>query len=343
MKQKQKKELERMQSLSDHKTKQYKDKIEQWKERFDVLREQVAKEKEKWVVKYNNLEQQLSTAKDRVYAEKAKCRSLVQKQIEETARVEMMLQNYADVLKEENMELRTKIQATIKDKRLAERASSKDKKLAKDRLEKWHAEKHLRRIAENYAAEQEKIAKDLQSIMQKYQDMINNSQETKRKLQKEWADEEAKHKRGGARRWPIWVVQLICELLVNGTSPSAIPANIQTMYETLTGETPADVPSINFVRQCRVVVEVIGETITAFKLASAEDWKALWTDATTRRQIPFTALVIGLLGDEETIDPVVVSSCIFMEDERANTQADGIVSKVSDTCTNTNIYAAICI
>ena len=135
--------------MSDHKTKQYEDKIERWKERFDVLREQVAKEKEKWVVKYNNLEQQLSTTKDRVYAEKAKCRSLVQKQIEETARVEMMLQNYADVLKEENMELRTKIQATIKDKRLAERVSSKDKKLAKDRLEKWHAEKHLRRIAEN--------------------------------------------------------------------------------------------------------------------------------------------------------------------------------------------------
>jgi hypothetical protein len=89
----------------------------------------------------------------------------VHKQIEETARVEMMLQNNADVLKEENVELRTKIQATIKDKRLAERASSKDKKLAKDRLEKWHAEKHLRRIAENYAAEQEKIAKDMQSIV----------------------------------------------------------------------------------------------------------------------------------------------------------------------------------
>lgn len=316
--------------MADLNTKQYKDKIERWKERFGVLREQVVKEKEKWVVKYNNLEEQLSSTKDRVYAEKAKCRTLVQKQIEETARVEMMLRNYSDLLKEENDELRTKIQATIKDKRLAERASSKDKKLAQDRLEKWHAEKHLRRIAEDYAAEQEKIANHLQEIMQKYQDMINNSQETKRKLQKEWADEEAKHKRGGARRWPIWVVQLICELLVNGTSPSAIPANIQTMYETLTGETPADVPSINFVRQCRVVVEVIGETITALKLAAAEDWKALWTDATTRRQIPFTALVIGLLGDEDTIDPVVVSSCIFMDDERSETQAEGIVSKVSD-------------
>ena len=36
-----------------------------------------------------------------------------------------------------------------------------------------------------------------------------------------------------------------------------------------------------------------------------------------------------MLGDEEDIDPVVVSSCIFMDDERSETQADGIVNKVS--------------
>ena len=99
------------------------------------------------------------------------------------------------------------------------------------------------------------------------------------------------------------------------------------MYETLYGETPADLPSVNFVRQCRVVVEVIGETITVLKLASANDWKALWTDATTRRQIPFTVLVIGLLSNEETIDPIIISSCIFMEDECSDTQAKGIVAK----------------
>ena len=77
------------------------------------------------------------------------------------------------------------------------------------------------------------------------------------------------------------------------------------------------------------VVDVIGETIVAIKLASADNWKQLWTDATTlRRQIPFTALVIGLLGDEETIDPVVVSSCIFMKDEKSDTQVDGILEKI---------------
>jgi hypothetical protein len=112
---------------------------------------------------------------------------------------------------------------------------------------------------------------------------------------------------------------LICELLVNGTSPAAIPSNIHTMYKTFYGEKPDALPSVNFVRGCCVVVQVIGETVTAIKLGDAETWKQLWTDATSRRQILFTALVIGILGDENDIDPVVVSSCIFMEDERAET------------------------
>jgi hypothetical protein len=104
------------------------------------------------------------------------------------------------------------------------------------------------------------------------------------------------------------------------------------MYETLYGEKPDELPSVNFFRGCRVVVQVIGETVTAIKLGEAETWKQLWTDATTRRQIPFTALIIGILGDENDIDPVVVSSCIFMEDEWAETQADGILDKVCVIC-----------
>jgi hypothetical protein len=53
---------------------------------------------------------------------------------------------------------------------------------------------------------------------------------------------------------------------------------------------------------------------------------------TKRRQIPFTALIIGILGDENDIDPVDVSSCIFMDDERVETQANGILDKVCVIC-----------
>ena len=101
------------------------------------------------------------------------------------------------------------------------------------------------------------------------------------------------------------------------------------MYWTLYGKLPEAMPSVNFIRECRIKVEVIGETITALRLASSKSWDQLWTDATSRRQVPFTALIVGMLDDDNNIDPLVVSSCIFMEDERAETQAAGIIEKVS--------------
>jgi hypothetical protein len=123
---------------------------------------------------------------------------------------------------------------------------------------------------------------------------------------------------------------MICELLISGVRPSAVPSAIHTVYETLYKESPEELPSVSFVRTCRVLVEVMGETLTAIKLANAPEWSQLWTDSTTRRQIPFTALIIGILAESGNIDPVVVSSCIFMEDETSETQVDGIVKKVNE-------------
>ena len=122
-------------------------------------------------------------------------------------------------------------------------------------------------------------------------------------------------------------MQLICEFLVNGTPPSAIPDNIATFLESFYGEEPKDWPSVNFCRGSRVIVQIIGEVITAIKLASIQDWKQIFFDATTRRQTPFLAVVIGLMT-EDGLDRVTVSSCIFLEDETAQTTADGVEEKV---------------
>ena len=79
----------------------------------------------------------------------------------------------------------------------------------------------------------------------------------------------------------------------------------------------------------------MGETIAALKLAGTSNWKQLFFDGTTRRQKSFTALIIGLLDEDgedgnSSIDPVVVSSCIFTEDETSENQAQGIIDKVSE-------------
>ena len=111
--------------------------------------------------------------------------------------------------------------------------------------------------------------------------MVNESLPKRLELKKMFDENRGAGRRGGGRRWPVWVVQLISELLAHGTPPSTIPSNIETMYHTLYGVKPAEVPSVNFVRECRVVVQVLGETITAVKLASAERWDQLWADETT--------------------------------------------------------------
>jgi hypothetical protein len=64
-------------------------------------------------------------------------------------------------------------------------------------------------------------------------------------------------------------------------------------------------------------------------LGTAEIWDQLWMDFTTRHQIPFTALIIGVQADCSSIDPVVVSSCIFMEDEKSKTQESSKLNKVN--------------
>ncbi len=95
------------------------------------------------------------------------------------------------------------------------------------------------------------------------------------------------------------------------------------------GKEPDEVPQVSFVRQCSVIVQVIGKTIAAIKLASADKWDQLWTDATTWRQCPFQALIIGLMDSEKKLDPATVSSCIFLEDDTAETTIESILAKVS--------------
>ena len=70
--------------------------------------------------------------------------------------------------------------------------------------------------------------------------------------------------------------------------------------------------------------------MVALKLAKAVKWDQLFTDATSHRQISFQALLFGIINKNGMIDPVVVSSCIFMEDETSETEAQCVIDKVCD-------------
>ena len=69
------------------------------------------------------------------------------------------------------------------------------------------------------------------------------------------------------------------------------------------------------------------DLLGAYKLGMNATWKQLCTNGTTRRQIGFQLLVIGLLT-EKVFESVIASSCIFMVKETSEMQVKGIKDKV---------------
>ena len=75
---------------------------------------------------------------------------------------------------------------------------------------------------------------------------------------------------GGYFKCPVHIVLLICELLVNGTPPSAVAGNIQIMSSTMTGREVNEFLCINFVQKCPVVVQNLIYNIAALRLGDAD-------------------------------------------------------------------------
>ena len=114
-------------------------------------------------------------------------------------------------------------------------------------------------------------------------------------------------------------------MLINGTPPTSIPLNIVSQFVlTNNNEEMMEVPSVTYIRKCRSALRIVGETVTAHRLAKAHKWEQLFTDGTSRRQIALQNLVISVVEDTE-LNPIVVSSAIIVEGESSEQQCDAIV------------------
>ena len=128
-------------------------------------------------------------------------------------------------------------------------------------------------------------------------------------------------------QWLVHIVMLMCELLVNATPTSAIPANIQKMSATLSGCEVNELPSLDYVRKCCVVVQYLNNMLAACRLGKSENWHHIFTDGTTWRQITFQNLMIGLMTDGD-FESVIVSLCIFLENETSEKQVEAVKNKL---------------
>jgi len=72
---------------------------------------------------------------------------------------------------------------------------------------------------------------------------------------------------GRGNEWPLWMLQLVLEMLVNGTPPSAVSSNIASQVALTTpGVIIHSLPGDSYIRRCRTILRIIGETLTAYRL-----------------------------------------------------------------------------
>ena len=88
------------------------------------------------------------------------------------------------------------------------------------------------------------------------------------------------------------------------------------------------VPSISYVRRCRTILRIVGETLASYRLAKAEDWEQLFTDGTSRRQSALQNLIIGIKEDGQ-LRNIALSSSIILAGETSEEQVDAISEMIS--------------
>ena len=128
---------------------------------------------------------------------------------------------------------------------------------------------------------------------------------------------------GGQSHWRLHIFMIVCELLFDGVPPACVWETLQTTSAYFTGSVVTDLPSVRYVRECRTVLQILNDLFGAYKLGMNTTWKQLCTDGTTRRQIGFQSLVIGLMT-KNNFESVIASSCIFMDNETSEIQVKGI-------------------
>ena len=159
----------------------------------------------------------------------------------------------------------TKLHGELLNAKASARTSAKLLKSEKTKVAKLNTVAVRRLVLRNSMKDRFDIVKS---------DLVEESQqraalERMRTIQLEIKKERPVGRRGGAKRWPVHIVLLICKILVNGTNPTAVPANIQTSCAAFTGVEAEELPSVNCVCKCQVVLQNLNETLSAFRLGNA--------------------------------------------------------------------------
>jgi hypothetical protein len=106
-------------------------------------------------------------------------------------------------------------------------------------------EKEVKNHLKDELASLLKIQESQQILLDDYKTMIEGFKSLKLSLK-----QKVKVGQRGGARWLLWVTEVCCELLVNGSPSSAIQSSIGTLTATLYGKEPKKLPLLNYVHRC---------------------------------------------------------------------------------------------
>ena len=125
------------------------------------------------------------------------------------------------------------------------------------------------------------------------------------------------------------MLQLILEMLVNGTPPALISPNIDLKIALIRPDVEIrNLPSISFIKEYRTVLCILGEILTSYRLAQSKEWGQLFTNGTSRRQVVLRNLIVSVIDNDE-IKPLILSSAIKLEGETSYQQQASILNMIS--------------
>ena len=171
----------------------------------------------------SDLKSRLDTKTNQVLEEKKKRRAQVAKEVAKRHLVESAVDDLYDWIDELHLEINSQKEST--------RLARKDVKSAT----------RLKNKQQSIAAKRLSMLKGLKCSLREAKDMLADESHEREALERmqtiklEIKRQRSVGRRGGSGKWPVHIVLLICELLVNGTQPSAVPANIQTASAAFTG------------------------------------------------------------------------------------------------------------
>ena len=193
------------------------------------------------------------------------------------------------------------------------------------------AKKEVRRSQKKLDQLQQVITKKNKIIcnnkneLKKYNDMIDEYESNNNSILIGKSRNPHGRKNSTTETWPIPIMRVIIEMLINGSSPSSIAPNLKTFVEVLCPNIDIkELPSLRYIRNLRGVVRIIGEALAAFRLGRVEKWEQLFWDGTSRRQTAITTMVASILEDDE-IRPIILTCSHIAEGETAEQTLDSII------------------